>query len=601
MIGTHLGERYELTMLIGEAPIFSAYSARDKVLSRDVSVRVVKPPFSNEPRFLDKTREVIRKSGAVEHPSVERMLDLQQDPSVVYLVSEPSKGSGLAERIRKLAPYSVPVSVAMAISILEGLNALHQAGLVHGDAGAHNVVVLPDGTARIQLAGMWEAYATSETATGVMLPAMAPYLAPEVTAGGQPTSASDCYAVGIILFQLLTGRYPYTAETPVAMAMRHASVPTPSAKSINSAVPSALDDLMKRALAKEPSQRYPDASAMLADLRRIEDTVRFGKSAPVVQRPQPVTQETVPAAAAMAAPVVAPRAERREERRREKEQTKAEREPGDVPIWMLVSFTFVLAVAVALVGVWWFFNVNAPKVVKVPNIKGKPRSDAEEILRRYNLQIRVAGREPSEKAPIDSVIDVNPEIGQQVREGGIVAVKLSAGSRLVMVPDLRGRSLDQARDVLTKLSLDVDNVQEEPSAKIEKGLITRQDPAPQRRVERMSRINLWVSAGLQSPKPAPGNPRTRYLYTMRIRLTKITEPVVLRVDITDANGTRNVYEQQHYPDQEVTVRTEGYGQQAIFRIYYNDELVTQVTKQADESSPDQNPDATGDTPEDTNP
>lgn len=596
MIGTHLGERYELTMLLGEGPIFSAYSARDKVLSRDVSVRIVKPPFSSEPSFLGKVREVIRRTGVVEHPSVERMLDLQQDPNVVYLVSEPSKGSALVERIRKLAPYSVPVSVAMTISILEGLDALHGAGLVHGDPGAHNVVVLPDGTARLQLPGMWEAYAASDSAA-VMLPAMAPYLAPEVSAGERPSPASDSYAVGIILFQLLTGRYPYTAETPVAMAMRHASVATPSAKSINSAVPAALDDLIKKALAKDPSQRYADAAAMLADLRRIEDTVRFGKSAPVVQKPAPVVKETVPSAAPAAA-VVVPKADRREERRREKEQLKAEREPGDVPIWMLVCFTFVLAVAVALVGVWWFFNMNAPKVVKVPDIKGKPRTEAEDILRRYKLQIRVAGREPSEKIPMEAVMEVNPEVGQQVREGGTVAVKLSAGSRLVMVPDLRGRSLDQARDVLTKMSLDVDNVQEEPSQKVQKGLITRQDPVPQRRVERMSRINLWVSSGSQGPGPTAGNAKTRYLYTMRIRLTKITEPVVLRVDITDANGTRSVYEQQHYPDQEVTVRTEGFGQQAIFRIYYNDELVTQVTKQADEapsSPPDSGNDADGDT------
>ncbi len=176
MIGNHLGERYELTVLLQEGPIFSVYSAKDKVLGREVTVRVIKAPFSAEYRFVDVLREIIKHPGSIKHPNVERMLEMNQEPAMTFLVCESSRGSGLAERIRKLAPYSVPVSVGMTISILDGLEAIHNSGYVHGDVGAHNIVVQADGTARIELPGIWEAYKSSETAESVMLPQMAPVL-----------------------------------------------------------------------------------------------------------------------------------------------------------------------------------------------------------------------------------------------------------------------------------------------------------------------------------------------------------------------------------------------------------------------------------------
>lgn len=594
MIGTHLGERYELTLLLHESPIFSSYFARDKVLGRDVTVRVIKPPFSAEPHFLMKLREVIKHAGSVQNEGVERLLDLVDEPSLAYLVSDFSKGAILSERIRKLAPYSVAASVSMVVSILSGLEAIHNSGFVHGDPGAHNIIVQDDGACRLELPGLWEAYSSSETAGVVMLPSMAPYIAPEVSAGGMPTPSSDVYAVGVILYQLLTGRFPYVGETAVATAMKHTSTPTPSARTANTAVPAALDDLVKRAMAKEPSVRYRSATQMLDDLKRIESTVRFGKAAaPAPRQPQPSYVDPVPApaptgaAASVTAPKPAPRAPR---------PIPEEREPRDVPLWLVVISTFVLTVVVVMVGGWYWFSSSAPKPLKVPPIVGQPKSDAQNSLTSLNLQMQVSKSEVNEKYPLDTVISASPAPGQEVKQGGIVVVVLSAGSRLVTVPDLRGKTTDQAKEILSGLSLDLDRVDPVPDSKLAAGLIVRQSPDPKTRVERSTRVNVGISAPIQQPAPAvqtPSNapapiptvnPNSRYLYTIKIRLTKITEPVVLRVDITDANGTRKIYEAQHFPNEEVSIRTEGYGEHAVFRIYYNGEFVTQVSKQADEGS-----------------
>lgn len=595
MVGSHLGERYELTLLQQEGPIFAAYSAKDKVLGREVTIRVLKPPFSAEYRFVEVLQEIIKRAGSVRHPNVEKLIELQQDPSVVYLVSESSRGAVLAERIKKLAPYSVPVAVGMVISTLDGLEAIHNSGYVHGDPGAHNIVVQPDGTSRIELTGVWEAYASSETAGAVMLPSMAAYLAPEVTAGGAPSTTSDTYAIGVILFQLLTGQYPYPADTPVAMAMKHATGAIPSARALNPAVPSTLDEVVRRALAKDPSQRYPDASKMLSDLRKIEDTVRFGKAAAPVSKPSPVEASApVAASSTLGESKSAKVASQSGPAKKAKATYVEEREPRDVPIWMTILFTFFLAVAVSLVGVWYFFSMNAPKAVVVPDIRGKTRENAQQILERKNLSMRVAGQETSETVPTDSVVEVDPAPGAQAREGGTVAVKLSAGSRLVTIPDLRGKSLDDARAILAKLSINLNRTDPIDDTRVPKGMIVRQTPTAKNKVERFTQVNVWVSTGAQAedasepPATRDSHPDTRYLYTVRIKLTKILDPVTLRVDITDANGTRKIYEAQHYPNEEVTIRTEGFGSHAVFRIYYNGQFVTQVSKEADSASSNQN-------------
>jgi hypothetical protein len=591
VIGTHLGERYELTTLNQEGPIFSAYSAKDKVLGREVTVRVLKPPFSAEYRFVDVLQEIVKRAGSVRHPNVERLIELQQDVQAAYLVSEASRGSGLSDRIRKLAPYSVPVAVGMVLSILDGLEAIHNSGYVHGDAGAHNIVIQADGAARLEMAGIWEAYVVSETAGSVMLPAMAAYLAPEVSSGAAPTPAADTYALGVILFQLLTGKVPYPADTAVAMAMKHATTAIPSARALNPAVPATLDDFIRRALAKEANQRYPDATRMLADLRKIEDSVRFGKAAAPVSKaapaPEPVDPSPMASLGQSRSGSVAPAGKAGKARATYVE----EREPRDVPIWMTVLFTFFLAVAVSLVGVWYFFTMNAPKALVVPDVRGKTSEDARAMLDRMKLQMRVQAQETSEKVPRDSVVDVDPAPGQQVREGGTVAVILSSGSKLVSIPDLRGKSPDDARSILQKFGLELDRTDPVDDPKIAKGMIVRQNPSPRSKVERFTRVNVWVSTGpppdanpAPSPTTPPISPDTKFLYTIRIKLTKITDPVVLRVDIADSNGTRKIYEAQRYPNEEVAIRTEGFGEHAVFRIYYNGQLVTQVSKQADEAS-----------------
>lgn len=579
MTGKLLRARYEVGQVLSEGPIFRAYQASDRVQGKEVCIRAFQPPFDHEEPFVRAVGLSVDKLMEVKHPGVERIAELDDDEGVSFLIGELSPGTSLSERIKRFAPFSVPVAVSMAVSIAEGLSVLHREGIVHGDLGAHTVSVTPEGSCRLQLAGIWTAYSSSSTAGVVVLPNMAPYLAPEISQGSMPTPASDVYALGVLLFQLLTGRPPFLAEQPVALVMKHASDQPPSLKALNASVPSALEQAVAKAMSKDATARYPNAESMLADLRMVQDAMRFGKS--VTWPPK----ESAPAASPPVAPqlsgIQGDKAEVARSRRRT-EEFEEEEVPGDVPGWLRMVLVFFIALVVFMVSGWLIFNLNKPRSVEVPNIRNLMLSEAEENLRKLNLKLRIARRQVSETDPAGRILDTDPSPGSRVIEGQSVSVVVSDGPMFVEVPDVRGITPDKAKEVLDTLGLKLsDHVLEVRDRSAEPGTIVSQLPEKGQRVARGSSIRVRVASETARSQVDPEQNR-KYEYTIRIELSDIDEPVMLRVDMTDSRGTKTIHEERHDPGDEIEVTAEGYGPQADFRIFYDGDMVKQVTKHANE-------------------
>ena len=571
MIGSVVSVRYEITDHLNEGPIFDTYRAKDRVRGREVLIRFIRQPFGNEPEFVERIRQTVDRYSGVTGPGVESMIEVDDDEGKPYLVSEFTSAQSLQQRIDKLAPFSVSVAVSTAISICEALNPLHQSHVAHGDVSAQNISSMPDGQCRLQLCGLWEAFGGSQTAGAAALPRMAPYLAPEVSAGSMPSPASDVYSVGILLYQLLSGRLPYSADTPTAMALKHATAGIPSVKIYNNAVPAALDEIVKKAMAKDPAQRYPNAQELLSDLRILQDGLRFGKTLnwPLRSSVQPEKQPVAPKMSAIR------EIEAEERRGREKE-------PRDVPVWLMGVFGFFALTFLALLGIWVVFNVSQPKLVVVPNVKGSKLPEARRTLETLGLKIRVSGRETNEVQPPDTILTMDPKAGVKRHEGATINVKISTGSRLVTIPDLRGMTIDKAKAMLEAINLSLsESYTTQPDPQLEAGLIISQSPDAKAKVDRFGRVSVVVSSGKSGGEVGNAEDNKQYLYNLTIRLTGLAEGVVLRVDILDARGERTIYESPHEPDDVVEIPAQGYGKQATFKIFYDNQLVSTKVKEAE--------------------
>ncbi len=602
MIGRLLKARYELVGLLQDGPIFSTYSARDRIQGRDLSIRVIKLPFSSEGAFIDRLSQTVQKYSVIQSANIERLLSLESDESTPFILGDLTRGPSLADRIKKLAPFSIPVSVGTAISILHALDSIHRTGLVHGDLNPQNMAVMADGDVRIQLTGIWEAYSASSTAGMVVLPGMAPYLAPEVSAGAMPSTASDVYAVGVLLYELIVGRSPYQAETAIAMAMQHSTSQTPSLRAVSLAVPVVLDEIVKKAMSKDPRYRYGNASEMLADLRILQDALRFGRSLSWPLSPEPVDPgptKTGKGPAGRPQPVAPRMSAIREASKKKKKGKDSEARERDVPIWMWILFTFGGTLCLVVMGMWIIQNLSKPVWVTVPKIQTLNIAEAKNLLSQSKLTIRISRHQSSDKLPQDSILDVDPEPGQKIREGGQVSVVVSSGSRYVAVPDLSGLTVDKAKALLATLNLDISNATATVTdSKVPPGSIVRSEPGARTLVERQSIIRLIVSKGPDDDTTVVGE-KDGYTYRLHFDLSTLTHPARVKIDMLDESGVKTVYEVAHKPGDTFNVTARGKKQQATFNIYYDGTLVksvdtdTQGQASTDESIHPESTDTTG--------
>lgn len=574
MIGQLVRVRYEIRSEASSGPIFRRLRAYDRVRGTDVLLKMADMPYSAEPEFTARLREVAARLSQVVHPGLERVYECDEHEGYTFVVCELFEGRTLADRIAKLAPFSAAMAVSLVRSILEALEALHAAGIVHGDLRPDNVLVAADGAVKLVDAALWETYSGSKTAGAVALPVMAPYLAPEITAGSMPHPGSDVYALGVILFQLLTGKAPFAGDTPGALAIKHSTAPVPQVRTFNPNVPSVLDEITRKALAKSPADRYPDARAMLSDIRAVQEAIRFGRTLSwPIEAGQIGAGELAPARAA----VTADQAKKVSSAPRTEASDFVDDRLPRFLAWLVYIGVVVLVVLVASFAA---FSLNKPKLTAMPNVIGMSVADAEARLRDARLSSRVAARATSEQYQENEVMATNPPPGQRVREGALVDLTVSQGSRLVPVPNLKGKSLEEARRILADLRLDVEQpVEEVPSDSVPEGHVVSQTPASGS-IERGSTVRLQVSKGPERPVRRDRNRRD--IYSLTITIPQGTVPVTVRVDMEDATGNRTIDESLRQPGESYALESEGVGGEAIFRIYFDGELVSTLRKQADD-------------------
>jgi eukaryotic-like serine/threonine-protein kinase len=278
-----LSNRYELRRVVGRGGMAEVWEAQDRVLGRRVAVKVLHPSLAGDPTFIERFRREATAAASLNHRSMVAIYDAGVDGDANYLVMEFLDGETLADLVARVGRIDIDKTVEVGIAMCDALHAVHQVGLVHRDVKPANIMVTPSGGAKLMDLGIARGpELTSLTATASVI-GTAGYLSPE-QAGGKPASAqSDLYGLGWVLFEAATGRRPFDADSPVAMAIKHLSEAPPVPSSVVPGLPAWFDHLIARALAKDPDQRYRDAEEMSADLGRIATGVPVTASAPIAR------------------------------------------------------------------------------------------------------------------------------------------------------------------------------------------------------------------------------------------------------------------------------------------------------------------------------
>lgn len=412
-----IGDRYTLLKVLGDGGMARVYLVRDSVLGREVALKVLRERYAEDESFVERFRREARNAASLNHPGVVQVYDQgRSGEGAYYMAMEYVPGGTLKERISQTGPLEPPEAAAIASRVADALAEAHRGGIVHRDVKPQNVLLTSSGEAKVADFGIARA-ATSQTITetNVVL-GTAAYMSPEQVRGEHVGPQSDLYSLGVVLYEMLTGRLPHEADDPIATAMKHLERPAPHPREANPLVPEELDALVVRLLSKDPEMRYPGAADLAEDLRRIRDgllPLPFEVGGRTRTNPTVVTPTRR-----------APRSGGGTVRR-------------TIP-WALVALLVGLAL---LGGVAWALsrspeeqspgdagrNPGSAALAEVPDVTGLTPEEARMRLKGANLILGSREEAASEEAERGTVVGQDPAAAIKAERGSAVDVTVGKG------------------------------------------------------------------------------------------------------------------------------------------------------------------------------
>ena len=480
-IGKIFAGRYRIVKQIGRGGMADVYLAKDLILDgEEVAVKVLRTNYQTDPIAVARFQREARAMADLDHPHIVRITDIGEEDGQQYLAMEYVAGLDLKRYIKEHYPLSNEEAVRIMGQILLAMRLAHARGIVHRDLKPQNILLTPDGTAKVTDFGIAVAFAeTSLTQTNSMLGSVH-YLSPEQARGSKATFQSDIYAMGIIFYEMLTGHIPYDGDSAVTIALQHFQKPLPSVIAENPSVPQALENVVIKATAKKLSDRYQSVSEMYMDLstslsynRRNEPKLVFDDASKADTKTLPkVPQSTLTSI---------PKAPAQEERPQSKKLT-PEQAPTQKPTKKrkfkaryMILLASLLLVAASLV---WILS-RTPATIAIPNVAGQTVAEAKEALKKSKFEAGEERSEASDTVAEGRVIRTDPEAGSGRKEGTKVNLIVSSGKQSFQLSNYVGRKYTDAVAELKekKVPENLIKMEEEESSESEPGTILRQSPA----------------------------------------------------------------------------------------------------------------------------
>lgn len=479
-LGKTYGGRYKVLGRVGAGGMAEVYRARDELLGRDVALKLLSERFSRDRAFVERFRREAQSAANLNHPNIVSLYDYgSENDEAYFIVMEFIDGRSVAEILRAEGPLLSERAAEITADVAKALGRAHDAGIVHRDIKPGNIMLSSTGQTKVTDFGIARAIGGDEaqtmTQTGMVI-GTAAYLSPEQAQGDAVDARSDLYSLGVVLYEMLTGRAPFSGDTPLSIAYKHVREQPQPPSRVNPDVPAALDAIVLKALSKNRDNRYATAQQMQADLER------FLSGQPVRATPVLSDATTIAAPPATGTAVI-----------RETAYADDEPEKSRAGWWALSALGILLLFG--LLAWLLFSNLIGDEVpqVEVPRVVGMQVEDARDEIEDAGLDAEVVRRASDEE--IGEVFRQRPGPGDEVDEGDSVTLFVSTGPAETTVPDLTGLTVEEARAELRAVDLRLGDQTEASSDTFEPGQVIDQDPGPDEEVPEGTRVDVTVSTG----------------------------------------------------------------------------------------------------------
>jgi eukaryotic-like serine/threonine-protein kinase len=519
-VGQVLSERYRLVELLGEGGMATIYRAHDAQLGRDVAVKVLRAEYGRDAAFVARFRQEAQAAAALNHPNVVNVFDFGMESGDPYIVMELVEGGDLAEVLRERGALEPVAAARIAQQVADALDAAHGRGIVHRDIKTTNVLINRGGRIKVGDFGIARAFAEAQiTMPGTTLGSVH-YFSPEQARGELVTTASDIYSLGLVLFEMLTGRRAWTGDSAGAVAVARLAGDPPAPSSLQQGVPAALDAIVKRALARVPGER-PTAADLSAALGRfladptappaaVLGTAAAGAAVAAAQPAQGRPAPPPPAEGGPAYGTFAGRGGRGGGRppMAYRPYEEEEDDEGGGPWGWIAGILGLLVLAAAGVLIFLLLSNQgnapgaspSPGLAEVPELVGRELAEARQLSTAAGLVLTVGGYRQTDEQPENTVIEQDRPAGDRVSVGTEISVFVATQRATVPVPDLRLRTESELDSILLSSDLTPGARGEEYDAEVPAGLVIRTNPRFGVDVARGTVVDYWLSLG---PEPTP--------------------------------------------------------------------------------------------------
>ena len=493
--GKVLGSRYEIIEKIGTGGMATVYKATDKVLKRYVAVKILRDEFTTDEEFIKRFEAEAQSAARLTHANIVSIFDVGVEGNLYYIVMELIQGKTLKEIIvEERGPLPWKWSVNVAIQIASALEVAHRNNIIHRDIKPHNIIITEDGIAKVTDFGIAKAVSNSTiTAFGTTIGSVH-YFSPEHARGGFTDAKSDLYSLGVVMYEMVTGKVPFDADTPVSVALKHMQEEPEEPIEINPNLPTAVNKIIMKALQKDTTLRYQSATEILSDLR----SALKNPDGDFVEEPSyDATAKTQKINTDIYGNIQEPKNNNRKKENKLKSFIKSHK-------GLSIFIGLIILFAVALGGTIGVLNLTNPNEVDMPKVVGLSEEEAKQEIENAKLVFEVGKEEYNKDVPEGYVIsqkaesdlgDYTTEPGdKKVKEGSKILVSISKGQEKTKVPNVEGKEKEEAVKLLEEAKLEVEII-EETSKTVEEGYVISQETEADTEVFAGDTVKIHISTG----------------------------------------------------------------------------------------------------------